>query len=92
MHTVKPLDQQALQEASVGVELILTAEEHALVGGLGSAVIETLNDLGLMGRSRVIRMGLPDEFAPEYGSQDSLLQSWRLDSDALVARVRDELT
>ncbi len=92
MHTVKPLDQQALQEASAGVELILTAEEHALVGGLGSAVIETLNDLGLMGRSRVIRMGLPDEFAPEYGSQDSLLQSWRLDSDALVARVRDELT
>ncbi len=92
MHTVKPLDQQALQEASVGVELILTAEEHALVGGLGSAVIETLNDLGLMGRSRVIRMGLPDEFAPEYGSQDSLLQSWRLDSDALVARVCDELT
>jgi len=92
MHTVKPLDQQALLRATAGVELVLTVEEHVLAGGLGSAVIETLNDFGLMGRFRVIRMGFPDAFAPEYGSQDSLLRSWRLDSDALVARVREELS
>ena len=92
MHTIKPLDQQALLEATKGVELVLTAEEHTLAGGLGSAVIEVLNDFGLMGSTRVIRMGLPDAFAPEYGSQDSLLQSWRLDSNSLAARVRDELS
>jgi transketolase len=92
MHTIKPLDQQTLLEATKGVELVLTAEEHTLAGGLGSAVIEALNDVGLMGSTRVIRMGLPDAFAPEYGSQDSLLQSWRLDSNSLAARVRDELS
>ena len=92
MHTIKPLDHQALLEATTGVELVLTAEEHTLVGGLGSAVIEKLNEFGLMGSTKVIRMGLPDAFAPEYGSQDSLLQSWRLDSNSLAARVRDELS
>ncbi|MBT6199942.1 MAG: transketolase [Bacteroidetes Order II. Incertae sedis bacterium] len=91
MHTIKPLDRLALLKAAAGVKLIVTAEEHVLAGGLGSLVLETLNDVDLRGEPRVIRMGLPDAFAPEYGSQDSLLHSWRLDSDAMVARVHEAL-
>ncbi len=91
MHTVKPLDKQALFQATAGVELIVTAEEHALTGGLGSLVLETLNDAGHTGGPKVVRLGLPDAFASQYGSQDSLLQSWRLDSDALVDHVCDAL-
>ena len=91
MHTVKPLDEQALFQAAAGVELIVTAEEHALTGGLGSLVLETLNDAGHTGGPKVVRLGLPDAFASQYGSQDSLLQSWRLDSDALVDHVCDAL-
>ena len=91
MHTVKPLDKQALFQAAAGVELIVTAEEHALAGGLGSLVLETLNDAGHTGGPKVVRLGLPDAFASQYGSQDSLLQSWRLDSDALVDHVCDAL-
>ncbi len=91
MHTVKPLDKQALFQAAAGVKLIVTAEEHALAGGLGSLVLETLNDAGHTGGPKVVRLGLPDAFASQYGSQDSLLQSWRLDSDALVDHVRDAL-
>ena len=91
MHTVKPLDKQALFQAAAGVELIVTVEEHALAGGLGSLVLETLNDAGHTGGPKVVRLGLPDAFASEYGSQDSLLQSWRLDSDALVGHVCDAL-
>ncbi len=91
MHTVKPLDKQALFQATAGVELIVTAEEHALAGGLGSLVLETLNDAGHTGGPKVVRLGLPDAFASQYGSQDSLLQSWRLDSDALVGHVCDAL-
>ena len=91
MHTVKPLDKQALFQATAGVELIVTAEEHALAGGLGSLVLETLNDAGHTGGPKVVRLGLPDAFASQYGSQDSLLQSWRLDSDALVDHVCDAL-
>ena len=91
MHTVKPLDKQALFQAAAGVKLIVTAEEHALAGGLGSLVLETLNDAGHTGGPKVVRLGLPDAFASQYGSQDSLLQSWRLDSDALVGHVCDAL-
>ncbi len=91
MHTIKPLDRQALLEASAEAELIITAEEHVLAGGLGSLVLETFNDAGYTGMPRVIRMGLPDEFSAQYGSQDSLLQSWHLDSNALVTRAHDAL-
>jgi len=91
MHTVKPLDKQALFQATAGVELIVTAEEHALAGGLGSLVLETLNDAGHTGGPKVVRLGLPDAFASQYGSQDSLLQSWCLDSDALAGHVCDAL-
>ena len=91
MHTVKPLDEQALFQAAAGVELIVTAEEHALTGGLGSLVLETLNDAGHTGGPKVVRLGLPDAFASQYGSQDSLLQSWCLDSDALAGHVCDAL-
>ena len=91
MHTVKPLDKQALFQAAAGVKLIVTAEEHALAGGLGSLVLETLNDAGHTGGPKVVRLGLPDAFASQYGSQDSLLQSWCLDSDALVGHVCDAL-
>ena len=91
MHTIKPLDREALLKASIGVELVVTAEENALAGGFGSLVLETLNDADQIRVPRVLRMGLPDVFATEYGSQDSLLRNWRLDSDALAARVRDIL-
>ena len=91
MHTIKPLDIDALLEAAVDVELVVTAEEHVLAGGLGSLVLETFNDARQAPMPKISRMGFPDAFASEYGSQDSLLRSWSLDSDALVARVHDEL-
>ena len=91
MHTIKPLDIDALLEAAVDVELVVTAEEHMLAGGLGSLVLETFNDVRQAPMPKISRMGFPDAFASEYGSQDSLLRSWSLDSDALVARVHDEL-
>lgn len=91
MHTIKPLDKDALVAAAKGVELIVTAEEHMLAGGLGSLVLETFNDIGSGPIPKISRMGFPDLFSPEYGSQDSLLTSWRLDKDAMVARVHDDL-
>jgi transketolase len=90
MHTVKPLDRDSLVEAALGVELVVTVEEHVLAGGLGSSVLEAFNDVRHDPMPRISRMGFPDAFAPEYGSQDSLLKSWHLDSSALVARVHDE--
>jgi len=55
-----------------------------LIGGFGSLVLETLNAERHSGITKVIRLGLPDEFAPEYGSQDSLLDKWGLNGDVLA--------
>ena len=75
MHTIKPLDREALTEISKSVQLIVTVEEHIVDGGLGTAIIETLNDCSLLSIPRVLRLGLPNRFVEEYGSQDSVLNS-----------------
>jgi transketolase len=87
--TIKPLDRDALLEVASKVRLIVTVEEHVLAGGLGSAVLEVLADAGLRQTPRIIRLGIPDLFAQQYGSQESLLRSWGLDSGSLVNVVRE---
>jgi transketolase len=92
MHTIKPFDDQAFIEAVAMVKLVVTAEEHTLVGGLGSLILEKLNDSNAPYQGKVLRIGIPDVFSTEYGSQDSLLKTWKLDSDTLVERVMGALT
>ena len=92
VHTIKPFDRDALLSSITGVDLVITVEEHTLIGGLGSLVLETLNAERHNGITKVIRLGFPDEFAPEYGSQDSLLDRWGLNGDALADRVISGLT
>ena len=78
MHTVKPLDHARLKELAAKTKQIVTIEEHTLPGGLGSAVLESLTD-SLYGQvPPVKRLGIPDTFAKDYGSQDSLLESYGL--------------
>jgi len=73
LHTIKPLDKDLLLGLAPKISLLVTAEEHTLCGGLGSAVLEVLHDSMLNNIPRVVRLGLPDQFAREYGSQDSFL-------------------
>jgi len=66
MHTIKPLDEKVIKAASEESRLLVTVEEHSIVGGLGSAVAETLARLN--GRSPLLTLGLPDhyEYSGEY--------------------------
>ena len=90
-HTIKPFDRDNLLSSIAGVDLVITVEEHTLIGGLGSLVLEVLNCADHSAITKVVRLGIPDEFAPEYGSQDSLLNRWGLDSDSLVKCVISRL-
>lgn len=72
MHTIKPLDEAALLGLARSVGSLVTIEEHARNGGLGTAVIETLSDAGMAVPVR--RLGLADAFPEGYGSQDHLLE------------------
>jgi transketolase len=85
LHTVKPLDDAALLDLAGGVHSVVTVEEHTIVGGLGSAVLECLSEHGAY--KPVLRLGLPDKFTHNYGSQDSLLKHYGLGADGIAAAI-----
>jgi transketolase len=72
MHTVKPLDAEAIRCAAEETEAIVSVEEHSITGGLGSAVAEVLAESGTGVRFR--RFGVPDELRHAVGSQSHLRQ------------------
>ena len=77
MHTIKPIDREAIVRAAKETGRILTIEEHNLSGGLGSAVAEVLADEGCL-NIRFKRMALPDVFVHEVGSQQWLRERYGL--------------
>jgi transketolase len=91
MHTIKPLDAQALKAAAGETAAIVTLEEHSIVGGLGGAVLEALSDLGAVGVP-VKRVGLPPEFISEVGKQTYLWELHGLSVDKLVDSVETFLS
>jgi len=89
VHTVKPLDDDAIVEAARSVRLIVTVEEHFRAGGLGSAVLEALADRGVA--TPVARCGFADAYSYDFGSQDHVLEVAGLQPPALAATVEQML-
>ncbi len=88
LHTVKPLDTAALLERARRARAVIVAEEHSVVGGLGSAVAETLLEAGLSGL-RFRRLGFPDVFLEELGSQQEIMAKYGISADGLAAAARE---
>ena len=86
MHTIKPLDGEAVLSAARETGGIITVEEHTLHGGLGSAVAEVLADNGVR-PNRFLRIGLEAGFSSIVGSQDYLRKAYGLDAGAIVTRI-----
>jgi len=77
MHTVKPLDVEAVTAAAREVRLLVTLEEHSVVGGLGGAVAEALAEQS--GVHAVLRrVAIPGTFTSEVGGQGHLRQFYGL--------------
>jgi transketolase len=70
IHTIKPLDAEAVRRAADETGALVTVEEHSITGGLGSAVAEVLAEYGSGVRFR--RFGVPDELRHAVGSQAHL--------------------
>lgn len=87
--TVKPIDAGAVLEMAAGARLVVVAEEHSRIGGLGAAVLETLADGGIL--PRVLRLGIADEWSHAYGSQDAVLKDNGLDADGIAAAIQAAL-
>jgi transketolase len=90
VHTVKPLDSHAIVAAAHEVRLVVTIEEHSVIGGLGSAVLEALADAG-EALPPVRRLGIGDEFAKHYGNQQKLMDVWGINPQGIAGAVTDGL-
>jgi transketolase len=90
VHTIKPFDAPAVVAAARDVRLVVTAEEHSVVGGLGSAVLEALADTGKP-MPPVRRLGIRDEFAQHYGNQQKLMDVWGINPRGIAGAVTEGL-
>jgi transketolase len=89
MHTVKPLDREAVLAASRETGAIVTVEEHNVLGGLGGAVAEVLAEAGAGVPFQ--RIGLPDSYVHVVGSHNWLLERYGFAPTAIAATVRQVL-
>ena len=84
IHTLKPLDCELLADSAKKTGAVVTAEEHSIIGGLGSAVAEGLAPLGC---GPIEFVGLRDTFA-ESGDYEELLDKYGLSVDAIVTAAK----
>jgi len=85
MHTVKPIDQDAILRAARETPLLITLEEHTVVGGLGGAVAEVLADAGA--GIPLKRLGIQDVFAVMSGSRQDFRDRLGICAEAVVKEV-----
>ena len=81
------MDHNALSNWLPKVKAVVTVEEHARSGGLGSAVLEFCSDEMPEQASKIRRIG----FADQYGNQNSLLNHWGISVEKLVLTMRDRI-
>lgn len=88
IHTIKPFDADIIRKAAQDTKLIVTVEEHSIVGGLGSAVAEVIAESGVGGR--LARVGLQD-FVKGYGKHDDLKKYNDFSRERIVNVVLKEI-
>ncbi len=84
IHTIKPLDEELVVEAARETGRVVTVEEHSVIGGLGSAVCDTLCSKA---PTRVLKIGMNDVFG-ESGPAAALIHKYELDSEGIAAKVK----
>ena len=86
--SVKPLSEEKVRDIAKKYQVIVTIEEHTIVGGFGGAVCEVV--AGMSGeRASVIRMGLQDEYTTIVGSQRFLREYYHMVAEDIVNKVRE---
>ena len=86
LHTIKPIDIALIIKAASETGGIITVENHSIIGGLGSAVAETLLEK-CGGNIAFKRLGINDKYCSDYGSYDELKECYGLDWKAIVNSV-----
>lgn len=88
MHTLKPMDEEAVLKAVMETRRLVTVEDHNVIGGVGSA------GAGIIAASgkgcAFTKLGLPDTFSP-HGYPEDLMHRFKVDTDGIVEKVRELL-
>lgn len=85
--TIKPLDGETILKAAQETKFIITAEEHSVIGGLGSAVSEFLSEVH---PTKIKKLGIYDKFG-QSGKAAELLEKYELTAAKLVAMVKENM-
>lgn len=87
IHTIKPLDEELIIKAAKETKKIVTIEEHSVIGGLGSAVCDTLC---ANAPAPVLKIGIQDTFG-ESGPAAELIHKYQLDAEGIYKQVKEFL-
>jgi 1-deoxy-D-xylulose-5-phosphate synthase len=87
---VKPLDSSLFLALAHTKRLIVTVEEAYLAGGFGSAIMELLEENGLLDKVKVLRLGVPDRLVT-HGDAQLLLAKYGLDADGIYTRIKQSV-
>lgn len=87
IHTIKPLDVEAVVASAEETGAAVTVEEHSIIGGLGSAICETLSENYPI---PVVRVGIKDEFG-QSGKPDELLKAYGLTPEDIAKAVKKSI-
>ncbi|HOR22927.1 MAG TPA: transketolase C-terminal domain-containing protein, partial [Ruminococcus sp.] len=85
IHTIKPLDKELICKCAKETGVIVTAEEHSIIGGLGSAVAEAVTECCPV---PVVKIGVNDEFG-HSGPAVDLLKEFGLSAENIVAKAKE---
>lgn len=89
MHTLKPIDKNLIKSLSKKFKVIITVEEHSILGGLGSAVSEIISEENK--GTKIVKFGVPDRFLFEIGSQNFLRERIGLLPHQIAEKIKSEI-
>lgn len=88
--TVKPIDKDIIEQCSKEYEMIVTCEEHNIIGGFGSAVAEVMAEMKKK-KAYQIRIGINDVYGIEVGNQSYLREQYGISASKIAARIEGEI-
>lgn len=88
--TVKPIDKEIIVKVANEVDLIVTCEEHNIVGGFGSAVAEVMAEMKSR-KATLLRVGINDEYSVRVGNQKYLRAQYGIDANSIAEKIMKAL-
>ena len=87
--TIKPMDEAVIRACAENYDLIVTCEEHNIIGGFGSAVAEVMAECPA--RARLMRIGMQDAYCTQVGNQKYLRDQYGMSGEKIAARILEQM-